>query len=106
MFLSPCNCSISSAMMKNNQMRVRSFDTNWRGLLNSTAAVLGVRGRSLREKEEEDVDTGSVQCPCTTVPVLQPHSLLKAAEGAPLPFPTHLPPLGSCSSRKMSVLLE
>lgn len=61
-------------------MRVRSFDINWRGLLNSRAAVLDIRGRSLREVEEdEDVGTGSVQCPCTTVPVPQPHCLLQGS---------------------------
>lgn len=65
---SPCNCFIASAMIKNNQIRVRSFDsfdTNWRGLLNTRAAVLDFGGRSLREEEEdeEDVGTGSAQCP-------------------------------------------
>lgn len=81
-YFSPCNCFISSAMIKNNQIIVRSFDTNWRRLLNSTAAVLDVRGRSLREEEEEDVSTGSAQCPCTTVPVLQPHWLLQGSWGS------------------------
>lgn len=52
-FFPPCNYLISSAMrasyaIKNNQIRVRSSDTNLRRLFNTTAAVKDVRGKSLR----------------------------------------------------------
>lgn len=65
---------MSSAMrasytIKNNQIRIRSSDTNLRRLFNTTAAVKDIRGKTLRMEE----GTISFQWPfCTTVLVLQP----------------------------------
>lgn len=70
---SPCNCFISCAMIKNNQTRVRSsdsFDTNWRGLLNTTAAVLDFGGRSLREEQEDEEDVGTVSLSQSSSPMV------------------------------------